>query len=185
MKVLFAVFALVIFSNSTFAQLSKEFGDKCHVYVVDGKKAIKAGDDFFNAGNAKANENALSAAETTFPEFTTKIGEEELTTKHFSFPNSKLIITVSVFYTDESLASHPQGKFTVNNQSMLIGVMVSNKAQESALSESTPNAAITEVTYDEYTNIVRTKQYIKVGGRKFLLGLQCDCMTERKTKSDK
>jgi hypothetical protein len=79
------------------------------------------------------------------------------------------------------MASHSQ-KYKINDQSMLIGIMVSSKAEESALSAATPNASVTEVTYDEYTNNVRTKQYVSVGGRKYLLGLQCDCLANGKTK---
>jgi hypothetical protein len=180
MKALSIVFAFMIVSNVVSAQLSKEFNDKCHVYVVDVAKASKADDDLENS--REAFKKALASAETTFPEFTTKIGEEELTTRHFPFPNSKLFITASVFYTDESMTSHPQGDYQLNDQSMLIGIMVSSKAEESALSGSTPNATVTEVTYDEYTNIVRTKQYVVVDGRKYLLGLQCDCLKGRSKK---
>ena len=176
MKILFTVLNLTIFVFAVSAQQSLEH--RCHVYVVDVEKAIKAQDNL----NSEASEKALLSAETIFPEFITKIGEEELTTKNYPFPNSKLIITASIFYTDESLTSHPQDNFTVNDQSMIIGVMVSNKAQKSALSASTPNSSIAEVTFDQYTNVVRTKQYVIVGGRKFLLGLQCDCMAKRNTE---
>ncbi|MBS1797588.1 MAG: hypothetical protein JSS81_27440 [Acidobacteria bacterium] len=160
--------------------MSKDVDDRCHVYIVNIEKAAKVQEIFDKTGDYEAYEKALSSTVTVFPEFITKIGEEELTTKHFIFPNSRLIITASIFYTDESLASHPLQNFTVNDQSMIIGVVVTNKKEKSALSTDTQNASITEVTYDEYTNIVRAKQFIKVRGRKFLIGLQCDCMAKRK-----
>jgi hypothetical protein len=37
--------------------------------------------------------------------FTTVIAEEELTTRAFQLPGTKLYVVASVFYTDESLAS--------------------------------------------------------------------------------
>jgi hypothetical protein len=37
--------------------------------------------------------------------FTTNIAEEELTTRAFRLPHTKLFIVASVFYTDESMAS--------------------------------------------------------------------------------
>ncbi len=80
-------------------------GDACHVYVVDAAQAQKAFDAFLESGKADVDNKALSAGQTLFPEFRTVIGEEELTNKTYQFPGSKLMITASVFYTDESMAS--------------------------------------------------------------------------------
>lgn len=120
--------------------------------------------------------------QTLFPEFYPIIGEERLTTKHYPFPGSKLVITASVYYTDESMASHPYGEFEVHSGSMLIGVTVTNKAKPDAISASAGESSITEVTYDQYTNKVRAKKYVTVRGRSYLVGIECDCLVEKREK---
>jgi hypothetical protein len=115
-----------------------------------------------------------------FPEFYPVIGEEELKTKHYPFPGSNLVITASVFYTDESMASHPHGEFVANSESILVGVTVAGKAKPDAISASAGEGAIAEVTYDEYTNIVRAKKYFVVRGRTYMVGIQCDCMAAKR-----
>jgi hypothetical protein len=179
MKIILAIITLLVASSVTFAQSNE---DVCHVYLVDVAVSSKALDNFRETGNPEADAKALSAGQTLFPEFRTSFQEEQLTTKHYPFPSSKLIITASVYYTDESMPSYGNGKYDVNDQSMLIGIMVSKKAQESALTASTPNSAIVEVTYDEWTNKVRAKQYVKVGGLLYLVGIECDCAAKRKSK---
>lgn len=139
--------------------------DVCHVYVVDVAQAQKAAAAFRESGNPQADAKALSAGQTVFPEFFPKIGEEELTTKTFRFPKSNLIITASVFYTDESMAS------AKGNDSMLLGIVVSPKAAQDAT--SAPNNAVTEVTYNDSFDTVRTKKFLTVNGRQFLVGLEC------------
>lgn len=179
MKTIITVLILLAASSVAFAQSND---DVCHVYVVDVAVSSKALDNFRETGNPEADAKTLSAGQTLFPEFRTSFQEENLTTKHYPFPNSKLIITASVYYTDESMPSYGNGKYDVNDQSILIGIIVSKKAQESALTASTPNSAITEVTYDEWTNKVRAKQYVKVRGRLYLVGIECDCAAKRKPK---
>ncbi|PYS46702.1 MAG: hypothetical protein DMF68_18365 [Acidobacteria bacterium] len=116
----------------------------------------------------------MLAAQTMFPDFRTIIGEEELTTKTYQFPGSDLIITASVYYTDESMAS------SQTNDSMLLGIMVSQKAGKDATSDE--NSAIVEVTYSDGTDTVRAKKYIKVNGRLYLVGIECDCKERNKSK---
>lgn len=179
MKIIIAVLILLAASSVAFAQSNE---DVCHVYVVDVAVAGKALNNFRETGNLEADTKALMAGQTFFSAFRTSFQEEQLTTKHYPFPTSKLTITASVYYTDESMPSYGNGKYDVNGQSMLIGIVVSKKAQESALADSTPNSAITEVTYDEWTNKVRAKQYVKVRGRSYLIGIECDCAVKRKPK---
>ncbi len=178
MQIIRAVSLLFMFSLTAFAQSR---ADTCHVYVVDIAKSKQAIENLGTTGNEEADEKALRAGQTLFPAFNPTIGEEELTTKHYQFPNSKLVITASVYYTDESMASHPHGEFAAHSESMLIGVTVANKAKQSAIGPG-DEGAIAEVTYDQFTNIVRVKKYVTVRGRSYLLGIECDCMSEKQKK---
>ena len=178
MKTLLASLLLVFLANGVAAQTGK---DACRVYVVDIAKASRALKTAERADNEGAVAKALSVGQTIFPEFLPVIGEEELTTKHYSFPGSKLVITASVFYTDESMASHGEGASASHNDSMLIGITVSNRRKASALDPRTGNATA-EVTYDQHTNKVRAQQYVKVRGRMYLVGIECDCMADKRPR---
>jgi hypothetical protein len=139
-------------------------GDACHVYVVDVKKAEKFVAEYFEKGDRMAPpKTAAEAGEVVFPEFFTKVGEEEVTTKSYRFPGSKLFILARVFYTDESIPG----------ESMLVGVGLSEKEQTDEL--WLENMAVAEVAYNERTSIVRAKQRLKVGGRLYLVGVECNC----------
>ncbi|HEU0144058.1 MAG TPA: hypothetical protein VFQ47_04670 [Nitrososphaera sp.] len=148
-------------------------GDLCHVYVVDVEKARKAFDNFRETGNAQADAKALSVGQVVFPEFRTVIGEEELTTKSYPFPGSNLVITASVFYTDESMAS------SEGADSMLLGVIVSPKAQKDALSSE--NNSVAEITLND-RDTVRAKKYVKVNSRLYLVGIECHCKERKESK---
>jgi hypothetical protein len=167
-----ALSLLLFFLASTVA-VAQSYQDKCHVYVVDVAAARKAGENFRETGNEEADIKALSVGQTVFPEFITEFREEQLTTRHYPFPGSKLIITSSVYYTDESLASDGEGRYEVNDQSMVIGVSVSNKGRKSALSDNTPNSSIAEVTLDQHLHTARAKQYVRIGKRSYLVGIEC------------
>jgi hypothetical protein len=160
----------------------KQGKDACHVYVVDIAKSNHAFETVPRTSNEDADEKALSVGQTIFPEFRPTIGEEELTTKHYSFPGCKIIITASVFYTDESMASHGHGEFVSHSDSMLIGVTVANRAKRSAIDARAGDNAIAEVTDDQYTNKVRAEKYVRVRGRLYLVGIECDCMADRRSK---
>ena len=179
MRVAYAALIMFLLLASANAQTGS---DACHVYIVDIAKSQRAFERLRQTGNEGADDKALAAGQTLFPEFYPLVGEEELTTKHYPFPKSKLVITASVFYTDESMASHPHGSFASHSESMLIGVTVANKAKPDAISASGGQSSITEVTYDEYTNIVRAKKYVTVRGRSYLVGIQCDCMVDNRKK---
>jgi len=158
--------------------------DTCHVYLLDLAKSSRALKAAEKAESEDAVARALSAAQTTFPEFQPKIGEEELTTRHYSFPGNKLVITASVYYTDESMASHGERTAGSRNDSMLIGIVVANRGKASAIEPQAGNA-ITEVTYDQYTNKIRAKQHVNVRGRIYLVGIECDCMLKRNLAGSK
>lgn len=173
-KILLASVFLVFFGKAIAAQTA----DACHVYVVDVARATRAFKAEDSSEDEQAAAKAFSAAQTIFPEFRPTTGEEELTTKHYSFPGSKLIITASVFYTDESMASYGEvGEDS--SDSILIGITVGNRGKASALDQQ-DGSAIAEATNDEHTNKLRAKQYVKVRGRMYLVGIECNCMAGKK-----
>ena len=166
----FACLWLLLAANVVLAQSAS---DRCHVYVVDVKATLKFREGMDLTGLArkskKEQEAIVNAAGLgkTFDEFLTKVGEEELTTRTFPFPNGKQVISASVFYTDESMVS------TENSNSMLLAISVGAKASDDAI--SAPDAAVTEVTYDQNTDAVRVKKNVVVNGRDYLIGLECRC----------
>jgi hypothetical protein len=168
-RIAWATFLMLVLSSVAIAQTE---GDACHVYVLDVAKARKAFEEYRDTGEPKSDAKALLAAQTMFPEFRTKIGEEELTTKTYPFPGSRLIITASVYYTDESMAS------SEGFSSMLLGIAVSNKAQNDAISAE--DNAVAEVTLNEQTDTVRAKKYVKVNGKLYLVGIECHSEARKK-----
>ena len=178
LKALLASLLLILPANGAAAQTR---ADTCHVYVVDVAETKRAFERISSSDDEKALAKTMSAGQTIFPEFRPTIGEEELTTKHYSFPGSKLVITASVFYTDESMVSHGETASESHSDSMLMGITVSNRAKASAIEPQDGNA-VTEVTYDQYTNKIRARRYVKVRGRTYLVGLECDCMADKKPR---
>src|SRR5690349_8520945 len=87
MKIIIVILILLAASTMTFAQ-SKY--DVCQVYVVDVAAARKAFDNFHERDDAEAYARTSSVGQTLFPPFRTTFQEEELTTKHYRFPHSKL-----------------------------------------------------------------------------------------------
>jgi len=158
MRKLLLIFLLLLLSATV--SLAQGRTDKCHVYVIDTALAKKA---------AEASEDSAAAAKAIkiLGEFSPKIGEEEITTVHYSFPGTKLMVTATVYYTDESLASKKA------QDSMELGIVVGPKAEKDALSAM--NNAIAEVTYDAATDKVRIKKFLTVDGRSYLVGLECEC----------
>ena len=169
-----------ILSLTTHAAVPQRGKDVCHVFVVDVAKSARAFEKASGTNQPDA-EKALSAGQTVFPEFRPTIGEEELTTKHYSFPGGRLIITASVFYTDESMSSHGHGEFASHSESMIVGVTVSTRAKRNAVAPA-GNPAIAEVTYDENTNKVRAEKYFRARGQLYLVGIECDCMADKRSK---
>jgi hypothetical protein len=158
-----------LFSASS--ALAQSSGDTCHVYVLDLKATARFREktDFaeFVKKSKQEQEAIMSAAGVgkQFDAFTTKIAEEELTTKSYPFPGGKQVITASVFYTDESMAS------TGHPESVLMGIVVGAKAIESALDSN--DAAIAEVSYDDNTDVVRVKRNIVINSCDYIVGLEC------------
>ena len=156
--------ALAAFCAAGAANAQEARGDLCHVYVVDVLKGRKALAEYKGTPDDEKGEKALADAVVTFPEFRTVLGEEELTTKTYRFPRSRLYITASVFYTDESMGS------SAGADSMLLGVAVTGRALKGAFDAE--NNAVAELT-DLHVDTARVKKYIRVGGRLYLVGLEC------------
>jgi hypothetical protein len=144
--------------------------DTCHVYVVDNEKAQRAVANALQIKDPKSRQEALvkstQEAQTQFPDFQPEVGEEKLTTKIFNVPGSKHIVTASVFYTDESLKA-TKGCC----DSMLAGIIVSQKAFQSALTVT--NAAIGEIPYDERSDTLRVKTFSEINKKIYLVGIEC------------
>ena len=149
------------------AMRTQGVGDLCHVYVVDVLKARKAQDEYRDTGDPERDTKALAAAQVVFPEFRTVRAEEELTTKSYRFPGSRLHITAAVFYTDESMAS------AAGADSMQLAVAVSRRAlkNEGDVFEA-ENNAVAELTSKD-SDTARVKQYVRAGGRVYLVGMEC------------
>jgi hypothetical protein len=56
---------------------------------------------------------------------------------------------------------------------MLMGIGIAKKAMRDALSSA--DNAIAEVTYGLNTDKVRAKKFVRVKGRTYLIGLECEC----------
>jgi hypothetical protein len=148
--------------------------DACHVYLIDQKVAERALDKIIESKNKEEQVALLSAGVTILGKFSTVHGEEELTTKAFRIPKSKLFVTASVYYTDEVLP-------TKYGASITLALSVATKPQKNAMASL--NNTSMEVPDSVDLDIFRVKQNIRVNGRLYLLGLQCD--RPQKPSSDK
>jgi hypothetical protein len=162
-----AILIVLVLAETTQAQAQD---DVCHVYVVDSALA-----DRYREASEKEQVRLAKLAETVFPEFHPKIGEEELTTKTYRFPRSKLIITASVFYTDESLRS------VKSADSINVAVVVSSRRRQEALSAD--NNAVAEATYTGEPLTIRARKFVLVNKRWYVVGIECHC--REKTDSGK
>jgi len=139
--------------------------DRCHVYVVDVAAARKAADLDDEAAMLKA----ATAAQTLFPEFSPEPSEEAIVTKHYPFPGAKLVVTASVYYTDESMSS------SIGSDSISLGIVLAPKEVEDAISSAAAASAIAETSLSDKMGKVRAKQYVTVNGKTYLIGIECDC----------
>ena len=167
---LFICAVLVLFFTPALAA-GQNLSDYCHVYLIDMKMAEKALMKY-TTGNDQQDAKLFASGTMIIGRFSPKIAEEELTTKTYQLLGSDQIITASVFYTDETMFSTRSD--TV--ESMLIGIAVSKKAQDSAFEAK--NNAVAEITYTEHTDTIRVKTQAQAQGRQWLVGLECRCHRE-------
>jgi len=159
-----AIFVVLCIAATTQAQ-----GDVCHVFVVDSALAER-----YRDASEEEQVRLAKAAQTIFPEFRPTVGEEELTTKTYRFPRSKLFITASVFYTDESLRS------VKSADSIIIAIVVSPKRLRDAIDAD--NNAVAEATYTSEPITVKTKKFVRVNNRSYVIGLECHCNEKAEDK---
>lgn len=159
MKIMRNVLLIVLTALLGTPVLAQDQKDMCHVYVVDVAQA--------QAAYESDDKKRMAAAQIVFPEFEPTSGEEKLTTKTYRFPNSKSVITASVFYTDESIVSKSGA------DSIIVAIVVSAKAQQNAITAS--GNAVAEVGYTLNPNTVRAKKYTSVNGRFYIVGIECRC----------
>jgi hypothetical protein len=171
MKNTILLFACLLFSGLAYGQSA----DECHVYLVDVDAAQKLYEKLEKTGSLTPAE--MSKTTKILGTFTVKIGEEELTTKHFPIPNSKAIVSASVFYTDESMALQKKGNDLIEDSSITLGIVISNKKEENALSAE--NSAVAESTYNQNTMGIRVKTKTTIDKNKYLVGLECHCNGSR------
>ena len=135
--------------------------DSCHVYAVDVLAAQTAFERFKPSGNDAKDRKALEAGTTIVGTFSTKVGEEELTTKTYRLPGSRLNVIASVYYTDESMP----------RESIVLGLAISEKPEPDAIRAL--NNAVAEAAYDDHFEAVRVKKLAIIEGRRWLVGLEC------------
>ena len=96
--------------------------------------------------------------------FSPLTGEEELTNQVLRIPGTTLVVTASVFYTDESMASK------AGVDSMQLALAVSKRSLANAF--QSPNNAVSEVTLSTF-DTVRVRTNVVSGSRRFLIGMEC------------
>ena len=96
--------------------------------------------------------------------FDTKIAEEELTTKIYPLPKTKLFVVASVWYTDESMASK-RGADSISLQ-----LFVSTKPKRDLLNSLAYSDA--EMPLNAF-DVGRVTTMAKTGRRTFLLMMEC------------
>jgi hypothetical protein len=156
------------------AQIPRPETDKCHVYVVDVGRSLKMQKELENARDSDypTIEAKYKGAETLFP-FEATVNEEMETTKHFPFPNSKMFVTASVYYTDEMMGS------ATGPDSISLGIFVSPGKPESALGLENVGNAVADIAYNALTSKVRVKHYVTVDKKEYLVGLECETRLTR------
>jgi hypothetical protein len=170
-------YTLIVFSCLLFiGMVYSRSDDECHVYLVDGKAATKAMEKLFQPGSKMTEEEhvkEMAKAVKTFDPFVPRVGEEELTTKHYPIPDSKYFISASVFYTDESFGLEKKGEDLLYDFSIKLSVVVSMKKVANVMGAE--NNAMAESTYNDGTMGLRVSKNVKIDRREYLVGLECHC----------
>ncbi len=90
------------------------------------------------------------------------------TTKSFTWRGRDLVVTATILYTERSL---PLSKY-----SMTVGVVATKTAVPDAITD--PTAAATQVSLEPDTFIVKVRQGILLAGKRWVVGVQCQTMTD-------
>jgi hypothetical protein len=140
----------LLFLYSSVALAQTDMSDRCQVFVaqVTGKKPADA--------------RFSSARE--LGRFDTVVAEEELTTRTYRLPNTKLFVVASVWYTDESLAS------TKGADSISLQLMISNRPTRDVLSSLV--YADAEMPVNGF-DVGRVTTFFKTGNRTRVVIMEC------------
>ncbi|HYV25296.1 MAG TPA: hypothetical protein VE969_08660 [Pyrinomonadaceae bacterium] len=140
MKIIY-VMCLILFSASIALGQARN-SDRCEVAVA--------------ATNPKEN--------VPLGKFTTVLGEEELTTKAFRLPGTRLFVVASVFYTDESMASEK------GSDSVMLELALSTGQKRDVLHSL--SWAEAEMQLHDF-EVGRVMMLVKSGGRPQLVIMEC------------
>lgn len=129
---------------------------------------VCAGPTLAQSGNSDRCEVALAdikiGRSTQLGTFTTVIAEEELTTRAFRLPGTKLYVVASVFYTDESMASE-RGADSVSLELLLS----SGRKRDVLRSLSWAEAEMPLNGFD----VGRVSMIVRVNGRPKMVLMEC------------
>ncbi len=151
--------------------MGQDLSDFCHVYVIDLKIGKKVAEKI-PTGNEQEDAKLLANAISIVGRFSPDGGEEVLTTRSYQLPGTDRIITASFVYTDE----HMYSTRLKTPESILVGIVVSKKANESAFEAK--NNSVAETTFTEFTDTIRVMTRARTPGRRWLVGLECRCGRE-------
>jgi len=152
-KLIPIVLVLMFSVSVVFAQT--KYSDRCTVAVVEitGKKLSDLDSD--RSPNLKQKELGT---------FDTVIGEEELTTRSYRLPKTKLFVVASVWYTDESMA----GASGRDSMSLQLEISRTSKHQiPSALQFAEAEVLSFHFEVARVTTIFKTQQ------RSFYIVMEC------------
>ena len=147
------ILLLLLLINGAASQT--KYSDRCAVESVDvtGMK-----DSDFE------NDNALKLKSIKLAKFDTVVYEEELTTRAFRLPRTKLFVVASVWYTDESMAGED------SQDSMSLGLAISQKPKRDVLSSM--QYAEAEVLLKHF-EVARVTTIFKTQSRSFYIVMEC------------
>ena len=152
-KLILANLVLMFSVGGAFAQT--KYSDRCTVAVIDvtGRKLSDFQGD--RSPSLKAKELGT---------FDTVIGEEELTTRSYRLPVTKLYVVASVFYTDESMAGE-------NSQdSLSLELTVSRLPKRDILSSLRyAEAEVLSLNFE----VARVSTIFKTQRRSFYIVMEC------------
>lgn len=154
-------FLLVLLMVGFSFVISAQHDEKgCHVYVVEVEKALKM-DEMSEAQLKECGKKPAMCGITEFPNFEPLMGEEELTTKTFKFPFAPLIITASVFVTDES---------GLGDETATLTITLAKNSPKGVQADE--NSAQAEISLGNKSQ-ARVKRYYRVNKKEYLVGLEC------------
>lgn len=145
---------------------------RCHAYAVNMEQATQLV-RLLDEGKISPEEAQTRAlkSEKRLGDFEAVSREEETTTRSFDLPGTALKVTVTVFFTDESMPLR---------DSVWMGLVAGPKAAANAI--QTPGAAITEtnLTSETYRLLVKSRTLLQ--GKPWLLGAECQFKSDAEPK---